>query len=59
MTLVAPAGTCPHGAEDHVLLSGTSLRARLVAGDPIREGITRADVAAILHRADADRRVAP
>lgn len=50
---MASTRTCPHGDEDHVLLSGTSLRARLAKGEEIPEEITRAEVAAILREAYA------
>jgi sulfate adenylyltransferase len=50
---MASTRTCPHGAEDHVLLSGTSLRARLANGEDIPDEITRAEVAAILRDAYA------
>ena len=43
--------TCPHGDSDHVVLSGTSLRAMLANGDEIPPEVTRTEVASILRRA--------
>ena len=43
--------TCPHGSDDRVVLSGTSLRAMLARGDDVPGEITRPEVAAILRDA--------
>ena len=45
--------TCPHDDSEHVILSGTSLRAMLANGEQIPPEITRAEVAAILRHAFA------
>jgi len=40
--------TCPHGRDDHLLLSGTLLRTMLTEGDPVPEEFSRPEVLAIL-----------
>jgi sulfate adenylyltransferase len=40
--------TCPHGDDEHLLLSGTLLREMLTKGDPVPEEFSRSEVLAIL-----------
>ena len=45
---MASGRTCPHGADDRLLVSGTVLRKTLSAGGDLPEHFTRPEVAAIL-----------
>ncbi len=45
---MASMRTCPHGAEDRLLLSGTKLRKALSEGSPVPEHFSRPEVVAIL-----------
>ena len=47
---MASEKTCPHGAEERVVLSGTKVRSMLQAGQPLPKEFTRPEVAAILQR---------
>jgi len=45
---IVSAKTCPHGDEDHVIFSGTEVRRRLDAGEPIPPEFTRPEVYRVL-----------
>ena len=51
---MASSHTCPHGAADHVFLSGTRVREMLAAGEAPPPEFTRPEVAAILIEAYRD-----
>lgn len=50
--LVSPR-TCPHGADHHLVLSGTKVRERLRAGESLPAEFTRPEVAEVLRAAYA------
>jgi sulfate adenylyltransferase len=47
---VVSAKTCPHGADDHVVLSGTQVREKLSRGESLPVEFTRPEVSEILMR---------
>lgn len=52
--LVSPR-TCPHGPEQHLVLSGTRVRERLRAGEGLPPEFTRPEVAEVLRAAYAEQ----
>lgn len=45
---IVSAKTCPHGEEDHLMFSGTEVRRRLEAGEPLPPEFTRPEVFKVL-----------
>lgn len=51
--------TCPHDAEQHLILSGTRVRELLQAGEPLPMQYTRPEVSAVLIEGYAASRQLP
>lgn len=56
---MASSKTCPHDSTHHLSLSGTEVRRRLTAGEPLPAEFSRPEVAAVLTQAAQAERVAP
>ncbi|MHB8509142.1 MAG: sulfate adenylyltransferase [Candidatus Dormibacteria bacterium] len=55
---MATTRTCPHGADERVVLSGTRVRELLRSGADLPEEFTRPEIAEILHEAELSRTAA-